>query len=410
MLDLSHNKQHLPLSGADATTASPAPPSRQPMVLHARVITGAGGGPDKTILNSPRFLADLGYQCVCAFLRPPADSGFAVIRQRATAWNAPLAEIDDRGALDWRILPAALQLCRQHQVDIWHAHDYKTNLLGLFLRRKHPMRLVTTMHGWVEHTLRTRLYYLVDRWSLPRYERVICVSDDILQCCRKYGVTDNRSVLIENAIDTDQFRRLKSVAAAKEAMDWPATRFLVGAVGRLSSEKAFDVLIRAIHELVQSGVDLGLLIAGDGGERAPLQALIDKLGLSERVRLVGFQGDLRPLYEAMDLFVLSSLREGLPNVLLEAMALEVPVVATRIAGIPRLIADGENGLLLPAGDQAALARAIRHALESSELRLRWAAAGRKTIEDRYSFAARMKKVAAVYDQLLAVRCGSGTQP
>ena len=202
----------------DATNRSAAPPARRrpPMILHARVVTGAGGGPDKTILNSPRFLAELGYGCVCAFLRPPADAGFDAIRQRATAWAAPLEEIDDRGPLDWRILPALLRLCRQHQVDVWHAHDYKTNLLGLLLRRKHPMRLVTTVHGWVEHTPRTRLYYWVDRWSLPRYERVICVSDDILQKCRSYGVSDEKSILIENAIDTEQFRRTRSSASAKE--------------------------------------------------------------------------------------------------------------------------------------------------------------------------------------------------
>jgi glycosyltransferase involved in cell wall biosynthesis len=400
----------LPLSGAEERTVVPANQSHQPMVLHVRVITGTGGGPDKTILNSPRYLANLGYQCICAFLRPPRDGGFEVVRQRALACNAALAEIDDSGPIDWRILPRLLEICRRHQVAIWHAHDYKTNLLGLLLRRKHPMRLVTTMHGWVEHTWRTRLYYRVDRWSLPRYERVICVSDDLLRACRKSGVASEKSILIENAIDTDQFRRQKSITDAKQILDWPPTRFLVGAVGRLSPEKAFDILIGAVHELIKCGIDLGLVIAGEGAEQNSLQALVDKLGLSDRVRLVGFQSDLRPLYEAMDLYVLSSLREGLPNVLLEAMALEVPVVATRIAGIPRLIADGENGLLLPAGDQAALAQAIRRAWESSKLRSNLAIAGRKTIEERYSFAVRMRKVAAIYDQLLAVHRGSVKQP
>ena len=151
------------------------------MVLHTRVITGSGGGPDKTILNSPRFLGDLGYRSVCAFLRPPNDEGFQVIRERAAAANATIEEIDDRGALDWRVIWRLLEVCRRRQVDVWHAHDYKTNLLGLLLRRFHSMRLVTTMHGWVEFTTRTRLYYRCDAWSLPRYERVICVSEDILR-------------------------------------------------------------------------------------------------------------------------------------------------------------------------------------------------------------------------------------
>ena len=163
------------------------------MVLHTRVITGAGGGPDKTILNSPRFLGDLGYQSVCAFLRPPGDDGFQVIRERAAAASA----VDRRNRRSWaarlaRRLSDCSTVCRRRQVDVWHAHDYKTNLLGLLLRRFHPMRLVTTMHGWVEFTTRTRLYYRCDGWSLPRYERVICVSEDILQQCRNYGVADDK--------------------------------------------------------------------------------------------------------------------------------------------------------------------------------------------------------------------------
>ena len=373
------------------------------MILHARVITGCGGGPDKTILNSPRFLADLGYRCVCAFLRPPADEGFQAVRNRAAAWHAPLEEVDDRGPIDWRVIPALLRLCRQYGVDVFHAHDYKTNLLGLILQRWHPMRLVTTVHGWVEYTPRTRLYYCADRFSLRRYDRVICVSDDLSRACRRYGVRDDKAVVIENAIDTEQIRRSRPIAVAKQSLGWPANRFLVGTAGRLSPEKAFDRLIRAVAALVKRGVDVGLLIAGDGAERSRLETLTKELGLQDRVQLTGFQADLRPLYEATDLFVVSSIREGLPNVLLEAMSLEVPVVATRIAGIPRLISDGENGLLVTAGDESALADAIARALGGAELRSRLAAAGRQTIEERYSFKFRMQKVADVYREVLAAR-------
>jgi glycosyltransferase involved in cell wall biosynthesis len=380
------------------------------MVLHTRVVTGQGGGPDKTILNSPRFLAELGYQSVCAFLRPPRDDGFQAIRRRAMDYNAPIEEVDDRGAWDWRVLPRLLAICRQLHVDIWHAHDYKTNLIGLLLRRFHPMRMVTTCHGWVEYTPRTKLYYRVDRWSLPRYERVICVSDDILSKCRENGVDAQKSLLIENAIDADQYRRSIPVHAAKQPWNCPADRFLIGAAGRLSAEKAFDVLIRSVGELVRSGFDVGLFIAGDGPQRDSLQQLIDDLGLHDRVRLLGFQSDLIAFYQALDLFVLSSLREGLPNVMLEAMALEVPVVATPIAGIPRLISHEENGLLVPSCEVPSFVQCIERICADAGLRTRLATAGRSTIEERYSFAARMKKVAALYDELLAETNGKRAEP
>jgi glycosyltransferase involved in cell wall biosynthesis len=181
---------------------------------------------------------------------------------------------------------------------------------------------------------------------------------------------------------------------------------LLGAVGRLSEEKGFDILLRTIRDLVDRGLDVGLIIAGEGKERKALEQQVGQLGLHDRVRLVGFQSDLRPLYEAMDLFVLSSRREGLPNVLLEAMALETPIIATRVAGVPRLIANGKNGLLVELDDPSALTVSIARALVDPELRQALAAAGRRSIDEHYSFAVRMKKVVAVYDGLL--NCVNGT--
>src|SRR5262249_40427185 len=165
-----------------AMTATP------PVVLDARVVTGSGGGPDKTILNSPRFLEPLGYRMICAYMHPPNDPGFDVLRKKAEQYRAPLISIPDRGAWDWRVITEALAVGKREKVTVWHGHDYKTNALGLLLKRFWPMRLVTTVHGWVQHTRRTPLYYRIDQLCLPRYERVICVSDDLLEACLAVGV------------------------------------------------------------------------------------------------------------------------------------------------------------------------------------------------------------------------------
>jgi glycosyltransferase involved in cell wall biosynthesis len=230
---------------------------------------------------------------------------------------------------------------------------------------------------------------------------VICVSEDLRQRCLACGVPPGRCVLIDNAIDTTEFSRRVPTAEAKRRLGVPPGRFVVGAVGRLSAEKGFDVLIRSAHQLFAEGLDLELLIVGEGNEKPALQALIRELGRTDRIRLLGYRADTRELYQAMDVFALSSYREGLPNVLLEAMALEVPVVATRIAGIPRLIRDGENGLLVEPGDEGELGRAVSGLLRSPEERARLSQAGRRTIEAGYSFRARMEKVRALYDRLLA---------
>ncbi|MDB5308231.1 MAG: glycosyltransferase family 1 protein [Gemmataceae bacterium] len=380
------------------------PPGRtlmtSPVVLDARVVTGSGGGPDKTILNSPRFLGPLGYRMVCAYLYPPGDPGFEVIRRQAERYEAPLVSIPDRGPWDWRVVRDLLAVCRRDKVAVWHSHDYKTNALGLLLKRFWPMRLVTTVHGWVQHTARTPLYYKVDQLCLPRYERVICVSDDLFETCEGCGVPARNLVLLENAIDAGEYTRRRAVADAKRALGFPHPGLLVGAVGRLSAEKGFDVLIQSVHALVRRGLDVRLVIVGEGVERANLERLAADLGLGDRVTLPGWQADVRGYFEAMDVFALSSHREGLPNVLLEAMALEVPVVATRVNGVPRLVQDGRNGFLIGAGDADGLTTALLGLLTNEGLRDLFRAAGRRTVEGRYSFPTRMQKLKRIYDELL----------
>lgn len=376
---------------------------RPPVVLDARVVAGSGGGPDKTILNSPRFLAPSGYVNLCAYMHPPNDPGFEQLRRKAEAWQAPLLSVPDRGPWDWRVITALLRICRHERVALWHGHDYKSNALGLLLRRFWPMRLVTTVHGWVHFTGRTDLYYRIDRFCLRHYESVICVSEDLRQRCLESGVPAKRCVLIENGIDTQEFTRRLTCPDARKRAGFCPDRPLVGAVGRLSPEKGFDLLIRAADQLLRDGHDFDLLVVGEGDERPRLEALIAQLDRGDRIRLAGYRADLRELYEAMDVFALSSLREGLPNVVLEAMALEVPVVATGIAGIPRVIRHEENGLLVEAGNVGALAEALARLLTDAGLRERLRRAGRHTIETTYDFAARMQKIRALYDDLLR-RC------
>lgn len=371
-----------------------------PVVLDARVVTGSGGGPDKTILNSPRFLEPLGYRMVCAYLHPPADPGFEVIRKHADHYGAPLVAVPDRGPWDWRVVTDLLAVCRREKVAVWHGHDYKTNALGLLLKRFWPMRLVTTVHGWVHHTSRTPLYYRLDQMCLPRYERVICVSHDLLEACLACGVPARNCVVVENAIDAEDYTRRQPTEAAKARLGFPPDAFLIGAVGRLAEEKAFDTLIRSVHALAGRGLDARLVVVGEGGERVHLERLAADLGVRDRVTLPGWQADVRGYFEAMDVFALSSRREGLPNVVLEAMALEVPVVATRVNGVPRLVQDGRNGFLVEPGDVEAMTTALWGLLRNPGLRDLFRAAGRRTVETRYSFPTRMSRLKRIYDDLL----------
>ncbi len=382
------------------STLEPIAATSMPTVLDARVVTGSGGGPDKTILNSPRFLEPLGYRMLCGYLTPPNDPGYADIEAKAKKYCAPLVSIPDRGPADWRVIRDLLRVCRSENVRIWHGHDYKTNALGLLLKRFHSMHLVTTVHGWVQQTARTPLYYRVDKWCLPRYEKVICVSNDLHKECLRLGVRDENCLLVENAIDCDDYRRRQSTTAAKAKLDLPEDSTLIGAVGRLSEEKGYDLLLAAVKPLIDADPTVHVMIVGEGSERPRLEAIIRELDIAANVSLPGWRSDVRDVFEAMDLFALSSRREGLPNVLLEAMALEVPVVATAVNGIPRLIAHDVEGLLVEPESTASFSAAIAKLLHDPALRARFRSTARRRIEESFSFPARMRKLADLYDHLL----------
>ncbi len=371
------------------------------LILHARVVTGHGGGPDKTIVTAPRHYREFGFEGQCLYLHPPEDEGFAVIRRRAEQQGAELIEIDDGGPLDPKVVWQAWRLCRRLKPAIWHGHDYKTNLLGLMLVRAGcRMRLVTTVHGWVKETSRTPLYYRIDKLCLPRYEHVYCVSQDQVDACHELGVPDDRLFLLDNGIDLDAYQRRRDPATARG--DWlPVApgELLVGAMGRLSAEKGFDLLIRAVARRIADGDRLRLVIAGEGDERESLERLISDLGMGDHIRLIGFCEDVIRFYEAIDLFVLSSLREGLPNVLLEAMAIGAPILSTRVAGVPRLIGHDDNGWLVDCGDEDALAESLRRLAADPQTRERLAKAGRETVETRFSFAERARKQCELYSKL-----------
>lgn len=370
-------------------------PTTSPVILDARVLSGSGGGPDKTLINSPRFLDPLGYKMLCVYLHDPADHGFQTLKNKASQKNVELISVADHGATDWRVVPRMLEVCRQYKVDVWHGHDYKTNALGLVLKRFHPMRLITTLHGWVHHTGRTPLYYLIDRLTLRHYEKVICVSDDLVKACRKAGVPSSRTELLENGIDLGDYLRKRTPSEAREKLGY-ANRFTIGAAGRLSPEKGFDLLIKATDQLIKNGHDVQLLIAGEGVEKENLAKLIAETGQQERIQLLGYHSDLKTVYESMDAYALSSYREGLPNVLLEAMAMRVPIVSTAVNGIPRLISHGESGELIPAGSVPALVESLQRLITDATRREQYATAARKTVETRYSFAVRMGKLADIY--------------
>ncbi len=381
-------------------------------ILELRCADGAGGGPEKTILLGTARADPARFAITVCYLRHAHDPAFD-IHQRAARLGIDYVELRQRHALDPAVVPALRKLVRERQIDLVHAHDYKTNLLALLLADWEGVAPLSTAHGWTGHSWREQwVYYPADRRMLARFPCVITVSEEIRENLIRVGARPERVRTIVNGIDAARFRRdPERFAEARARFGLVPGEIALGAVGRLEPQKRFDLLIRAFAELHRERPETRLLIAGDGGLRFALESQIRELGLSHAARLLGHCDDIVALHHALGLFVQSSDYEGTPNVVLEAMALETPVVATTAGGTAQLIDDGVHGLLVPPGDAEQLGRALALALADHVATASRTRRARKRVQGPLSFDTRMRKVEAIYEELMFHRlAGSCRRP
>jgi len=268
------------------------------------------------------------------------------------------------------------------------------------------MKLVTTVHGWTRETARTKLYYHVDNWCLPRYDEVIAVSPLLMQHCTDRGVAPSKLTYLPNGIDETDYQREGTGAAWRRELGVSEDALVIGCVGRFSPEKGVDRAIRTLAELRRVYPKVELHLIGDGAEYEKLQALACELKVADAVRFLGWQSNAKRFYEMMDVLLLPSHTEGLPNVVLEAMAMGVPVAATEVGGVRALLDKGRCGVLLNQ-DQASWAGYIAPLIVSPARRIEVARLARQRIERHYSFANRMAGEVEVYERVLSI--GSATQ-
>ena len=332
-------------------------------VLELRSVRGTGGGPEKTILHGAARRNANRFDITLCYLRPEHDEAFG-IDARARTLGLDYVEVRERHAFDRRVWPALLSIIRARGIDIVHAHDYKTDFLALALARAAGVIPLSTVHGWISDSWKERLIYSpADKQLLRWFPRVIAVSSVIAATLVKSGVKADRITTLLNGIDPMHFRRMRrEVASARRALGLEASDIAIGAVGRLEQVKRFDVLLAAFARLQSRWPRLKLFIVGDGLLREPLTAKADELGI-RGCRFLGHRTDIAHLHHAFDLFVQSSDSEGTPNSVLEAMALETPVVATDAGGTRDIMSHDVHGLIVPCADAAALAGAIERTLD-----------------------------------------------
>jgi glycosyltransferase involved in cell wall biosynthesis len=329
-----------------------------------------------------------------------------------------------RGAADWeeraerraesflvlgfrmRSLPFALfrlvRHIRRGRFDVLHCHlslaDAMGRVAGTIARV--PV-IVTTEHG--KHLWKSKPHLAFERLLARVTDLRICVSRDIIDIRkRREGTPADKLVYIPNGVDVAAARTaLRDRAAVMTEFGWKPDDRLVLAVGRLVPAKSFENLVEAVSLLRGRYPGVRCLIVGEGRSEDEIRAAIERFAAGDLVTLAGARTDVPDLLSAADVFALTSIREGLPVSLLEAMAAERAIVGTSVGGVPDAIADGANGLLVPPGDPAAAAAAIARLLDDPALGRALGRAAARTVEERFDIDGMARRVGEAYRALSA---------
>lgn len=371
--------------------------SDQPVrVLALRSIDGQGGGAESLLLRTaPRLDPNRVRMTVCC-IRRPNDLAYCFDRQAAEL-GIDYCEVFQRSILARGVLSALRTIVRQRRPAIIDAQDYKAAFFAYWLARTEAVRPISTLHGWNGCHWRERLiYHPAEKLIVRAFPLVIAVSSEIRNEMLRWRCGPNNLRVLLNGIDPCAFRRMPGLRAKmRDSLGFAPTDVVLGSLARLEGEKRLDVLLDALA-LLPHRPEVKLLIVGDGSLRGELEDRSRRLGLEKRCRFLGYRKDIRELYHSMDVYVQSSDYEGTPTVLVEAMAMEVPVVATDVGGTRELIEDGVHGLLVPRRDPGALAAAIQRSLDDREATARRIAAAHSRVEHELTFANRTRRLEDVY--------------
>lgn len=304
------------------------------------------------------------------------------------------------------ILRQAASFLRGRETHVLHSHRYKENLLATLLaRRVHVPVLIRTQHGLIEphkgfRNVKQTLLYSFDRltarWAA---DRVIGVSMELSERLGQELGTQ-KVISIPNGIDINQVRSHLSVAEARQRLGIAPGACVLGAASRLEPVKRLDIFLQAAHQISHHYPQARFVIAGEGKEEVRLRGLARQLGIQEQVLFLGHRDDVFDVLRAFDILVISSDHEGLPMVVLEAMALGLVVVARDVGGMAEVLTDGVTGILVPSDSCGPLAAACLKAFADEGWRQRMGMAAQKLVAQKFSAERTGAQVAQLYRALV----------
>jgi glycosyltransferase involved in cell wall biosynthesis len=372
-----------------------APPVAKPKRILQLISSGGYYGAESMLVNLAASLGSEGWQNVLGVFRN-AGNPHLEVAARAADNGLQVEVINCGGRMDWRAIAQIKTLIYRHGIDLVHTHGFKPNFYATLATPWGIPLVATYLLDWPDRGVLLHCYHLLDRLILKRFAKVVAVSEAIAKSLIRSGLGSQRVRVIANGVDFSHWAPQEPAHSIET--DSPK-KAVVGVVGRLVPQKGHIYLLQAARSILSAFPQVEFLFVGDGPDRASLEQATASLGLTGNVRFAGQKSDMAAVYAGIDVLVMPSINEGMPMTLIEALAARRPIVATAVGDVPKLIRDGETGLLVEPRNPDALASAIVKLLSDPLLRLRFAEEGRNRVLAHFSANAMASQYRELYSQV-----------
>lgn len=357
--------------------------------------TSAIGGAEQVILDLAAFIDPERYKSYVGVFRQGELVSELRKREIKFLWLKESTQV-----YDYKFLKNIIRIIKQNRIDLIHSHTWGTDFYSYWASVILGIPMISTIHN---------RYYIFEKWSrrfsykvfISQIKKIVSVSEDIQSLLREeLKLAPQKIKLIYNGIDTRKFEGKKNLEKIRKELNLSPDELILGNVGNLREVKDHHTLLLSFGRVSSIFPQAKLLIIGEGELKSSLIKLCTELELENRVLFLGYREDVSSLLNLIDIFVLSSRLEGCSISILEAMASEKPVVATRVGGNPELILEGKTGFLVPSAEPEKLAEKIILMLKDEKLRRKMGEEGKKRVKEKFSLERMLKNYEELYSLIL----------
>lgn len=358
------------------------------------------GGPEKQLLEHVQRLDKQRFTSQVISFDEGGKTNQLLAKTHASGIRAD--KIDTTGAFDPRMVMNLLSVIKAQKIDLLCVHGYKANVIGRIAAWLSGIPVIAISRGWTGEAPKIRFYEWLDKLFLRFADHIVAVSHGQMEKISKLGIPSERVSVIHNCIAVPESCYEQRKSFLRRELGLPDAAVLVVSAGRLSPEKNYGGMIEVARVVAASNPEVYFIIFGEGFLRPDLERAIDNAGLAGRFLLPGFRTDLQAVLPEVDIFMLPSFTEGLPNVILEAFAVRKPVVATRVGGTPEVVEHGVSGFLTEPHETEAMAQYVLRLAGDPALRREMGAKGLEHVITNFGFEQQTRQYENLYRQIVGL--------